>query len=463
MDKADTKSRGTLVLATVKGDVHDIGKNLVDIILTNSGYTVVNLGIQCPLDRMLAAFEERRADAIGMSGLLVKSTLIMKENLEVLNERNVLPPVILGGAALTRRFVEEDLRAKYHGHVEYANDAFDGLRFMERLASGDTGAPAAPPATARPPVEEDGEELSGMEAKIALAPPGPSAERRPAIVAEPPRPPFYGSVIVEEVPLNEIFGYINEVALFRGQWQVRKGKSGGAEYERLIEETIRPEYERLKRRSIDEHLLQPKVAYGYFPCQSEGDDLVIYGPRDDGGRDGTWEAVAPKELKEWMRFTFPRQRADRRRCIADFFASRESGKMDVVAFHVVTMGSRASEVARELFAANRYTEYLYFHGLGVESAEALAEYWHKRVRRELGIDGKDATEVRRLFSQQYQGSRYSFGYPACPSLEDQAKLFELLRPERIGVSLTEEFQLVPEQSTSALIVHHPEARYFNVS
>lgn len=473
MDKAGSLSKGTMVIATVKGDVHDIGKNLVDIILTNNGYKVVNLGIQCPLDRMLSAWEEHGADAIGMSGLLVKSTLIMKENLQVMNERKALPPVILGGAALTRRYVEEDLRSIYPGHLYYANDAFDGLRFMEEIvAPKKEGKPVngTPRVASGPPDVSEDESLSGLEAKIAMTPRQTEGQAKSVSQAEIPAPPFYGSKIVEHLDLDTIYGYINLIALVRGQWQVRKGKSSPEDYQRLLEEKVYPDFENLKSSSKRDKLLQPKVIYGYFPCQSDGDDLVIYRPKSENDLWSVWK-LGPADLArkygsesvmEWARFSFPRQTKGRFFCLADFFAPAGSGLIDVVAFHIVTMGSLASEHAAALFRENRYKDYLYFHGLSVESTEALAEFWHKQVRKELHIDGRDAAEVKKLFAQQYRGSRYSFGYPACPRLEDQKKLFELLHPERIGISLTEEFQLVPEQSTSAMIVHHPEARYFNV-
>lgn len=454
MDKAESATKGTFVIATVKGDVHDIGKNLVDIILTNNGYTVVNLGIKCAVESMLHAAEENKAHAIGMSGLLVKSTLIMKENLEVMNERNVTIPVILGGAALTRRYVEQDLRSVYRGKVFYANDAFDGLHFMEKVVAGTLEYPA--PADGGDDAEE---KLTGTEAKIALArkedarykgagnntsQAGKSNVSREVRI---PSPPFWGTRIVEEIPLDDVFRYVNDVALIRGQWQVRKGKMNEEEYKMFLDGKIRPDYKRLKETIKSERLLDPKVVYGYFPCQSQGDDLIVY---DEHRR------------VERVRFTFPRQRDDRFLCLADYFAPVDSGTMDVVAFHLVTMGRVASEHSARLFAANNYKDYLYFHGLSVEAAEALAELWHKRIREELGIAGNDAQDIRRLFSQGYQGSRYSFGYPACPNLEDQKKLFTLLDGERIGVRLTEEFSLEPEQSTNAIIVHHPDARYFNV-
>jgi len=478
MDKAASVAKGTMVIATVKGDVHDIGKNLVDIILTNNGYKVHNLGIQCPLERMLTAAEEHHADAIGMSGLLVKSTLIMKENLEVMNERGVLPPVILGGAALTRRYVEGDLRRIYKGSVFYANDAFDGLHFMQQIVSGaktsvpTNGEGLVPPVLVAELEPAQSETLSGLEAKIAMTTHEFAQAPRAVAPAEIPNPPFWGAKIAEEIPLETIFGYINEAALIRGQWQVRRGKSTEAEYKTLLQDRVYPDFEALKKKVIADRLLKPNVVYGYFPCRSDGNDLIVYRPGGLADSSSVWDPkllpsgraiTAGANLDEWMRFSFPRQSKGRFFCISDFFAPLDSERFDVVAFHLVTMGTVASEYSQKLFTSGDYKDYLYFHGLSVESAEALAEFWHKKIREELGIDKEDNPEVKKLFSQHYRGSRYSFGYPACPSLEDQVKLFELLRPERIGVSITEEYQLVPEQSTSALIVHHPEARYFNIS
>jgi 5-methyltetrahydrofolate--homocysteine methyltransferase len=457
MEKTDSITKGSIVLATVKGDVHDIGKNLVDIILTNNGYKVYNLGIKCPIENMLHAVEEHQADAIGMSGLLVKSTLVMKENLEVMNERRISIPVVLGGAALTRRYVEQDLKPLYSGNLTYANDAFDGLRFMENVVAN-KGKPQDGKGQVgqRVIVFDEEEHLVGYEAKVAesmKARETTTSSVKPSEVI--PMPPFYGSKVVEDISLDEVFEYVNEAALFRGQWQVKKGKMSDAEYKKLLDEKIYPDYKTLKEKIKQEHLLEPKVVYGYFPCQSEGDNLIIYHPPET-------QNLKPETFFEWLRFTFPRQKKDRRLCISDFFATKDSGKMDVVAFHLVTMGKVASEYAHKLFAENNYKDYLYFHGLSVEAAEALAELWHKKIREELNIHRRDAEQIKRLFSQGYQGSRYSFGYPACPSLEDHVKLFELLKPERIGVELTEEYQLVPEQSTDAIIVHHPNARYFTV-
>lgn len=450
MEKTDATNKGTMVLATVKGDVHDIGKNLVDIILTNNGYKVYNLGIKQPLENIIHAWQEHQADAIGMSGLLVKSTAIMKENLELMNERGLTPPVVLGGAALTRRFVENDLRSLYKGTVVYASDAFDGLHFMEQLKTKGIESFAVPSEVQQASSEDGDELLTGSEAKIAAAlREHQNVDRRSKVSTNItiPSPPFWGTKVVEEIALDEIFAFINEAALIKGQWQVRKGKRSEEEYQKEVNEKVRPDFERLKKQAKELQLLQPKVVYGYFPCNSDGNDLIIY--YDD--------------LKtERLRFTFPRQKDDRFLCLSDYFAAKDSGKIDVVPFHMVTMGKKASEHSARLYAANDYKEYLYFHGLSVESAEALAELWHKKIREELGIAANDAKEIKRLFSQGYQGSRYSFGYPACPNLEDHTKLFQLLQPERIGVHLTEEFMLEPEQSTDAIIVHHPEARYFNV-
>lgn len=453
MEKSETTTKGSIVLATVKGDVHDIGKNLVDIILTNNGYTVHNLGIKQPIENIMRAFEDYHADAIGMSGLLVKSTLVMKENLEVLNERGLKPPIVLGGAALTRRYVNQDLRGIYRGAVVYANDAFDGLRFMEQLKAKGAESFMAAEAPASIEDEEAEEALTGSEAKIALALKEESGTRASASrskvssAATIPAPPFWGTRVVDDIPLDEVFRYINQAALIKGQWQVRKGKKSETEYAQFLSFNIHPELERLKQLCKSEKLLEPKTVYGYFPCQSDGDDLVVYN----------------EDMKtERLRFTFPRQTGDRYLCLSDYFSSVSSGRTDVVAFQLVTMGKRASEHSAKLFASNNYKEYLYFHGLSVESAEALAELWHKKIREELGIAARDAADIKRLFSQGYQGSRYSFGYPACPNLEDTTKLFELLEPGRIGVKLSEEFMLEPEQSTDAIIVHHPDAKYFTI-
>ena len=470
MEKKEGSQKGTMVIATVKGDVHDIGKNLVDIILSNNGYKVVNLGIKCPIETMLQAVQEHKADALGMSGLLVKSTLVMKENLEVMNERSLTLPVILGGAALTRRYVENDLRLVYGGQVLYANDAFAGLKYMGAIMSGILPQTTAPEAKS---IASESDELTGAEAKIAMA----EAERETAqrggqAVSGPPSvgrssvapaeripaPPFWGSRVVESVGLDDVYGFINEVALIRGQWRVVAGSMSQRDYLALLETQIHPELARLKKTARVAELLEPKVVYGHFPCQSDGNDLVIYDPEPFRG-DGATRGGAGREL---VRFSFPRQSHSPYLCISDFFAHVGSGTLDVVSFHLVTMGQRASEHSKKLFEADNYKEYLYFHGLSVECAEALAEMWHQRIRQELGIAEKDSPDTRKLFAQGYQGSRYSFGYPACPNLEDQSKLFSLLKPERIGVKLTEEFQLEPEQSTSAIIVHHPQARYFNV-
>jgi 5-methyltetrahydrofolate--homocysteine methyltransferase len=467
MEKKEQGQKGTMVIATVKGDVHDIGKNLVDIILTNNGYKVINLGIKCPIETMIHAVQEHNADAIGMSGLLVKSTLVMKENLEVLNEQNLTIPVILGGAALTRRYVEQDLKSVYKGQVFYANDAFDGLHQMEAIKSEKIG-------NGKQEVEVDQEEvLIGTEAKIALMlAEDEKTPKRSKIRTdvEIPKPPFWGSKVVENILLDDIFRYVNETALIRGQWRIIRGKRSEEEYRKILEEQIYPELEAMKSKAKNDKLLQPKVVYGYFPCQSDGNDLIIYNPKEVTSKELRVDKTQRLEtqnskllpLTEWLRFTFPRQKDDRFLCISDYFATASSGKVDVVAFHMVTMGKAAFEYSKKLFDSNEYKDYLYFHGLSVESAEALAELCHKKIREELGIAGKDAPEIRRLFSQGYQGSRFSFGYPACPNLEDHVKLFELLKPERIGVTMTDEFMLNPEQSTDAIIVHHPEARYFNI-
>jgi len=382
----------------------------------------------------------------------------MKENLEVLNEQNIKIPVILGGAALTRRYVDQDLKSIYKGKVFYANDAFDGLRLIEEIRSGKTEDNKSTQGSDKWE-SEDEEKLVGAKAKIALM----LAEEENApkhskisMAVDIPKPPFWGSKVVDDISLDDVFRYINEAALIRGQWRVMRGKKSEEEYKRILQDQIYPELEKIKLKIKNEKLLEPKVVYGYFPCKSDGNDLIIYSiPNSISNFE-----FPNSKLKEWLRFTFPRQKNDRFLCISDYFAPVNSDKIDVVAFHLVTMGNIASEYSKKLFDSNEYKEYLYFHGLSVESAEALAELWHKKIREELGIDDKDSLEIKRLFSQGYQGSRFSFGYPACPNLEDHKKLFDLLKPERIGVTMTDEFMLNPEQSTDAIIVHHPEARYF---
>jgi 5-methyltetrahydrofolate--homocysteine methyltransferase len=472
MDKVGGSTRGTMVLATVKGDVHDIGKNLVDIILTNNGYKVVNLGIKQPIENIISAALEHNASCIGMSGLLVKSTVIMKENLDVLNQRDVTTPVILGGAALTRRYVEEDCRKVYGGLLFYAQDAFDDLKIMEAIANKADLTPflsSTPQRAVAPEAQEDAKALDAakeVEIERAKATTGNgknSSTKNAAAVftannggkrsdvargVEIPKPPFWGTRVVTDIPLAEVFDYLNENVLIRGQWRVRQGKMSDEEYAALLAEKIEPALIELKARCIADKLLIPKVVYGYFPCQSSGNDLIVY---------------HQDQKTERLRFRFPRQDHGRHLCISDFFASVDEGRMDVLPAQIVTMGEQATEHSQKLFSDNQYTDYLYFHGLSVESAEALAELMHKRIRAELGFAAFDETERRKFFQQGYRGTRYSFGYPACPNLEDQALLKELLEPERIAVSLTEEFELVPEQSTSAVIVVHPEAKYFNIS
>ena len=465
MEKVEGAQKGTMVLATVKGDVHDIGKNLVDIILTNNGYKVINLGIKVPIEQIIEAAKSSEADAIGMSGLLVKSTVVMRENLELMDQRGIDIPVVLGGAALTRRYVEQDLRKVYRGYLSYANDAFAGLH-LEDIKSGKVDVTeirnATTSSTSLNKTLELNRKETGRERQTVVR---PRSNVRTDVAL--PVPPFYGSAVVMNIKIEKIWEYLNEVALIRGQWQFSKKGKTDEEYGKILELDVYPALDAQKLNVKRERLFEPKVVYGYFPCQSSGDDLIIYRPGSDEDPYSRWKGVTPgrariEDLREWLRFTFPRQRDDRFLCISDYFRSVESGEIDVIALQAVTIGAKASEFTRHLFDAGNYQNYLYLHGLSVESAEALAEYWHKVVRTELGIAGNDAKEIKRLFSQGYQGSRYSFGYPACPNLDDQAGLFELLRPERVGLTLTEEYQLVPEQSTTAIVVHHPEAKYFNI-
>lgn len=443
MEKSHDAGRGTMLLATVKGDVHDIGKNLVDIILSNNGYRVVNIGIKQTINQIIDAALENEVDAIGMSGLLVKSTVIMKENLEELTSRGLDQkwPVVLGGAALTRAFVEEDLSAIFPGEVRYARDAFEGLNLMDRIMAVKRG--------------EEGASLPGLRKRRVQSTRTHSSEKAfddkrsdVEILQELPEAPFFGSRIVKGIPLADYVGMLDERALFMGQWGL-KGARG--EFEKMVEEEGRPRLRSLLNEVTAQGWLNAAVVYGYFPCVSEGNDLIIL--HHEGEKKGM----------ERTRFSFPRQSRDHRLCISDFFAPRDSGRIDVVAFHVVTMGERVSQASAKLFEENRYREYLELHGLSVQLTEALAEHWHARVREELHVKGDDSPELSEILDQGYRGSRYSFGYPACPNLEDQIQLCELLEPERIGVKLSEEFQLHPEQSTSAIIVHHPEAKYFNAN
>ena len=446
MEKVEGSQKGTLVLATVKGDVHDIGKNLVDIILSNNGYKVVNLGIKQPANTIIDAAVEHKADAIGLSGLLVKSTLEMKYVIQDLELKKLEFPVICGGAALTRKYVEDDLRREYSSAVFYADDAFSGLHYMESLV-GEKREEA---------IEQGRVVKEFARAAVATADPG---DTTPSTVVQPapnvPQPPFWGVRVRRDFDLMQLFEYINETALFKNQWQLKTASQ--QDYARLVEEKYRPILKGLEEEVLREDWFEPKVVYGFFPCQSEGNDVIVYEPFE-GARAGS---QAPANLKEIQRFTFPRQREGRRLCISDFFLSKGSGRIDVIGLSVVTIGDRASHETQKLFEAGEYTKYLYLHGLSVETAEALAEYMHKVVRAEMGIGAEDAERISDLFHQKYRGSRYSFGYPACPNLEDQTKLFALLKPEEnIGVRLTTGFLLEPEQSTSAIIVHHPSAKYF---
>ncbi len=466
MDKIEGSDKGSILLATVAGDVHDIGKNLVDIILSNNGYRVVNIGIKQPINNILDQASEHKCQVIGLSGLLVKSTLIMRDNLLEMNERGLSEyPVILGGAALTRAYVEQDLRSLYEGSVFYAQDAFEGLDLMGRLSGEDADestteathpdAGLATPSTPESSAERVHSHRVGIVDPELYVFTGGRSEIVP--VENPPPLPFFGERKQTKFDVFEIYKYINPIALFRGQWQFKRPDGmGNVEFASRLEEQARPIYERLQRELATR--IKPRVKWGYFPCASEGNDLVI---------------LQEDHATERMRFTFPRQRDGRRLCIADFFRPLQSnasgkphrpaaGANDVVGFSIVTIGDEVSRYERELFADGDFQDYLFVHGMGVETAEALAEYWHKQMRAELGIGGDDPADMKLLFSAKYRGARYSFGYPACPNLEDQAKLFDLLKPEEIGIELTEEFMLNPEQSTSAIVVHHPEAKYFNV-
>lgn len=448
MPKVSGAAKGCMVIATVKGDVHDIGKNLVDIILSNNGYKIVNLGIKQPIENILAAAEEHKPDAIGLSGLLVKSTLIMKENLEEMSRRNLTIPVICGGAALNRAYVEVDLKKAYStGSVFYGEDAFTGLHIMDELTNqvSEKKYTVQTDENAR----RRGEMRVEREARLAEKA-AEYVKTNTRILDQIPTPPFWGYRHVDssQLDLEEIFKYINRKALYANQWMYRRGAKSTAEYKKFITDEVDPLLAKWCTIALENNWLEPKLSYGYFPCHGDKNDLVIYDHNDLS--------------REVCRITLPRQTTDARRCIADYFLPPDSGRFDVVAFHVVTTGEIASQKCQELFKSDQYSDYLHFYGLSVETAEALAEYWHKRIRQELRIDDQEGPTLESLFRQKYHGERYSFGYPACPNLEDQKYIFKLLNPGDLGITLSSEFQIVPEQSTSAIIVHHPDACYYSI-
>ena len=460
MEKTEGSTKGRVVLATVRGDVHDIGKNLVDIILSNNGYTTFNIGIKQPIQNIIEKAQEVEADAIGLSGLLVKSTVVMREDLEELNSRELFHyPVILGGAALTRRYVEDDLRRLYKGVVYYAQDAFEGLATLEKVV------PAAREGRPLPVLTRGGAEVTADSVydPVQVTAPGTDTSNLDEYVKTEtardvpiPTPPFWGSRVVRGIPLRDIYPWINETQLFRGQWQYQRGERSDIEYNAFVDEEVRPVFRRWAEQAISDQLLVPQVVYGYFPCLADKNELVCWP-----------ELRAGKPAGQPVRLKYPRQSTGQRKCIADFFRSMEEAaaggpQYDVVGLTLVTMGPKASEFSQKLFKGNEYRDYLHWHGFSVESAEALAEMWHKRVREELGIAGKDSPVMKELFQAHYQGARYSFGYPACPDLEQQVHIRDLLQPERIGVELSETFMWHPEQTTAAVVVHHPEARYFVV-
>jgi 5-methyltetrahydrofolate--homocysteine methyltransferase len=453
LEKADGQQKGTIVLATVKGDVHDIGKNLVDIILTNNGYKVVNLGIKQPINAIMAAVKEHKPDAVGMSGLLVKSTVVMRENLEEMTREGLDIPVLLGGAALTRKYVDEDCVAAYGpGRVGYARDAFDGLDLMAKVAAGsfdDYMAEVKAKRLSRPSNER---RTLGQAAQPATRPVDVEEVRlRRAELSQGydvPTPPFWGPKVIDHVPLQTLVTYLNETMLYQFQWGFKKAGRTIEEWKAWAHKELKPMAVDLLKRCDKEGILQPKAVYGYWPCASDGDSVILFDPID--------------QTREVARFPFPRQGTEGGLCIADFVRDVSTGSRDVMGLQVVTMGHNASEVARQWFAENRYKDYLYLHGLGVEMTEALAEYVHTRIRSELGFAAEDSRDIEGVLKQNYRGSRYSFGYPACPHIEDQDKLLSLLGADRVGITLSEEFQLEPEQSTSAIVLLHPQAKYFSV-
>ncbi|NCS27693.1 MAG: methionine synthase [Microcystis aeruginosa F13-15] len=469
--EGDNNAKGTFIIATVKGDVHDIGKNLVDIILTNNGYRVINLGIKQPVENIIEAYKEHKADCIAMSGLLVKSTAFMKENLEVFNEKGITVPVILGGAALTPKFVHDDCQKTYKGQVIYGKDAFSDLHFMDKLMPAKAGgqwddskgflaefaeAEKTPVVAEELKVNPDTIFTDGSVNQELVI----DTRRSEAVAVDIPRPtpPFWGTKILTaaEIPIEEVFWYLDLQALFVGQWQFRKPQSQSKqEYDQFLQEKVHPILAAWKEKIVKENLLNPTLIYGYFPCQSSGNSLLIYDP------ESIQAGEKPENLQPIAIFEFPRQKSGRRLCIADFFAPQESGMIDVFPMQAVTVGEIATEYAKSLFDANEYTEYLYYHGMAVQTAEAMAEWTHTRIRRELGFAEFDPDNIRDILQQRYRGSRYSFGYPACPNIQDQYKQLALLGCDRIGMYMDESEQLYPEQSTTAIITYHPTAKYFS--
>ena len=468
-DESESTGKGTFVIATVKGDVHDIGKNLVDIILSNNGYKVVNLGIKQPVDNIIAAYEEHNADCIAMSGLLVKSTAFMKENLQVFNEKGITVPVILGGAALTPKFVNKDCQQTYNGQVIYGKDAFSDLHFMDKLMPAKVDGNWDDVQGFLDEVGENGNGNGNGNGKVAVA----SVDEKETVPEKPreidtrrseaveidierPTPPFWGTQLLtpEDISLKDLFWYLDLQALIAGQWQFRKPQGQPREeYNQFLEEKVYPILEEWKKRVVNENLLHPQLIYGYFPCQSEGNSLHLYNPEAMSNGTELGEPIAT--------FTFPRQRSMRRLCIADFFAPKEMGKIDVFPMQAVTMGNIATEFAKTLFEGDDYTNYLYYHGMAVQMAEALAEWTHAKIRRELGFGEQEPDNIRDMLAQRYQGSRYSFGYPACPNIADQYIQLDLLGTDRIGLYMDESEQIYPEQSTTAIITYHPVAKYFS--
>ncbi len=488
MEKAESgnNAKGTFLIATVKGDVHDIGKNLVDIILSNNGYKVINLGIKQPVDNIIDAYEQHKADCIAMSGLLVKSTAFMKENLATFNERGITVPVILGGAALTPKFVNEDCQNTYKGKVIYGKDAFSDLHFMDKLmpaksagkwddlkgfldevqtnVATDEVTDVTDELSVGGKVSEETDNLSATSAtkSVASTPHIEDTRRSEAVTLdiERPTPPFWGTRVLqpEDIPLEELFGYLDLQALIAGQWQFRKPKEQSREeYNEFLKEKVYPILEEWKQHIVEENLLHPQVIYGYFPCQAEGNSLHLYNPEIMNQPN----AKIPENVEPVTTFHFPRQRSLRRLCLADFYAPKESGVVDVFPMQAVTVGEIATEYAKKLFESNQYTDYLYFHGLAVQTAEALAEWTHARIRRELGFASEEPDNIRDMLAQRYRGSRYSFGYPACPNIQDQYKQLELLGSDRINLHMDESEQLYPEQSTTAIVAYHPVAKYFS--
>lgn len=457
LTKQEKETDTTLVIGTVKGDVHDVGKNLVDIILSNNGFKVVNVGIKTDLQEYLDVVEGQSIQAVGMSGLLVKSTAVMKENLETMAEMGMEVPILLGGAALTRAFVDDFCRPIYKGPIFYCRDAFDGVIAMSRIEKYNEDNSVGLDTRLAGDMKERVEKVK----KEVIIPPFSELEMPEAQAV--PTPPFWGRRVLqkEDLDLDVIFNWVNQKTVIKMHWGYKKGKMNADEYEKLLDEKVYPAYERLKREFIEKDLFDPTIIYGYYPCRSSDQELYLF----DESQGWNVDANANREPLDKVignavgTFSFPRQGKKPHRALSDFF---HHDRHDVMPLTCVSAGAKFSAYEKELYDAGKYLEYNMVHGFSVELAEALAEVAHKQIRLDMNIADNEGGSLRDVRMNRYHGARYSFGYPACPDLEQSRLIFDLLKPEEFGIELSETFQIHPEQSTTALVVHHSKATYYSV-